>query len=195
MKICVFGAASSQIDKHYKETAKELCRKMAEKGHELVFGGGDHGMMGAVARGFHEGGGKVTGVVPKFFREDDIEDLYEQCDEFIYTETMAERKAKMEDLADVFVIVPGGIGTFEEFFEVLTLKQINRHNKAMALYNINGYYDKMQEMLKVSIDQYFLHENCLELFHIFSEGEEGELIKYLEADQPETVPVNELKYG
>ena len=119
MKICIFGAASNRIDKVYIESVESFSKELAQRGHSLVFGAGKDGVMGAAARGFTEGKGKLYGVIPKFFNDFDIEVKYDKCTELIYTENMRERKAKMEELADAFLIAPGGIGTFEEFFEVL----------------------------------------------------------------------------
>ena len=135
MKICVFGAASSLIDPAYIEKVEELGREMVKRGHSLVFGGGARGLMGAVARGVRAEGGYIFGVIPKFFEEEDVEVAFRQCDELIKPDTMRERKQLMEDNADAFIIVPGGIGTFEEFYEILTLKQLCRHNKPIAIYN------------------------------------------------------------
>jgi uncharacterized protein (TIGR00730 family) len=139
MKICVFGAASSMIDEEYKIKVEALGREMVKRGHSLVFGGGGHGLMGAAAKGVRAENGHIFGVIPRFFEEEDVEVLFKGCDEVVYTETMRERKQIMEDNADAFIVVPGGIGTFEEFFEILTLKQLCRHNKPIAVYNIKGY--------------------------------------------------------
>ena len=114
MNICVYGASSNVIDKKYIEVTEELGRKMAERGHNLVFGGGANGLMGAAARGVYEKGGYIVGVVPTFFNVDGI--LFENCNEMIRTETMRQRKQIMEDRADSFIMTPGGMGTFEEFF-------------------------------------------------------------------------------
>ena len=109
MNICVFGAASSEIDQKYIEDVELMAETLAKNGHSLVFGAGGQGLMGAAARGFKKGGAKITGVIPTFFKEAQVEAIYEECDELIYTDTMRERKAIMEDNADAFVIVPGGI--------------------------------------------------------------------------------------
>lgn len=195
MKICVFGASSSKIDQSYINAAQSLCEELGKRGHSLVFGAGANGLMGAAARGFHKSGAKVTGVVPSFFRTDYVEELYEQCDEFIYTETMAERKAKMEELADVFIVVPGGIGTFEEFFEVLVLKQLCRHNKPIAIYDINNYYESIEALLDHAVDEKFLAENGRRLYRHFEKDEAGALIEYIESEQEQAKPVSEVKYG
>lgn len=193
MNICVFGAASNNIDEKYIKEVEKLGEEIAKRGHTLVFGAGKHGLMGAVARGAHRFGGKVIGVIPKFFKESEIEVIYNESDELIYTETMSERKDIMEEKADAFITVPGGIGTFEEFFEVLTLKQLARHAKPMAIFNINGYYEKLKELLDVSIYSGFVKEACREL--CFYSKDIGEILTYVENDERTLRDVHELKNG
>ena len=127
MKIAVYGAASSLIDSSYKQAGKELGEKIVERGHGLVFGGGANGMMGAVAEGVYEKGGYILGVVPEFFHEANAEISFKKCTDYIYTDTMRERKRQMEENCDAFIISPGGIGTLDEFFEILTLKQLEKN--------------------------------------------------------------------
>ncbi len=193
MKICVFGAASNQIDKSYIETIEKFGEEIAKRGHSLVFGAGGHGLMGAAARGVNRENGHIIGVIPKFFRDENIEEIFDKCDELIYTETMAQRKTKMEDLADAFVIVPGGVGTFEELFEVFTLKQLGRHTKPIAIYDINNYYIKLNEFLKVSVDERFIREECENLY-IYSDDMK-EIFEYLENDKRIKKDVHDLKLG
>lgn len=193
MNICVFGAASSEIDGKYIDKVKIMGESLAKAGHSLVFGAGGQGLMGAAAEGFKKGGAYITGVIPTFFKEANVEAIFEECDELIYTETMRERKAEMEKRADAFIIVPGGIGTFEEFFEVLTLKQLGRHKKPIAIYNIDGYYDSMESMLKHSIDERFVKENCKMLYSYFSDLQS--MIDYLEADIQIDFTIEQLKDG
>ncbi len=123
MKVCVFGASSTQIDPVFKQAAFDLGKAIADKNWSLVFGAGASGIMGASADGAMSIQGEIIGIVPSFFKELHHA-LHEGCTEMIFTETMRERKGKMEDLADAFIICPGGIGTYEEFFEVYTLKQL-----------------------------------------------------------------------
>ena len=130
MKICIYGASGDELAQEYFDAAQSLGRLIAEGGHSLVFGGGSRGLMGACARGALSRGGEIVGVAPRFFDEPGI--LFPGCSRFVFTETMRERKAVMEDLADAFVVLPGGIGTFEEFLETLTLKQLGRHDKPIA---------------------------------------------------------------
>ena len=193
MKICVFGAASNEIDNSYIEIVEKLGKEMAKRGHSLVFGAGGNGLMGAAARGVYSGGGKITGVIPSFFKEENIELIFDKCDELVFTETMAQRKAKMEDLADAFIIVPGGIGTFEEFFEVLTLKQLGRHAKPIAVLDINGYYKKLEEFLEVSVKEQFIRGGCKNLY--FYSTSIDEIITYLEQDKHTKADVHEVKIG
>ena len=164
MNICVYGASSNKIDKKYIAAGEELGRLLAAAGHTLVFGGGDNGLMGAAARGVAEKGGKIIGVAPSFFNVDGM--LFQNCTEFIYTETMRERKAKMEELSDAFVMTAGGIGTFEEFFEILTLKQLGRHQKPIAVLNTNGYFDSLLSQLSECVKGEFMTEKCLNLFTV-----------------------------
>ena len=189
MQICVYGASSNTIDEDYIRAVEALGRSMARRGHGLVFGGGAQGLMGAAARGMTEGGGTITGVAPRFFNVDGI--LYQRCTEFVYTDTMRERKAIMEERADAFVMTPGGIGTFEEFFEILTLRQLGRHNKPIAILNLNHYYDPMKEMLETAIEQNFMKPACRQLYAMFEEPEA--LLDYLESDQAAALDVRHLK--
>lgn len=191
MRICIFGAASDEISKEYVQAVEELGESLAKRGHGLVFGAGGSGLMGAAARGFKKGNGNIIGVIPDFFKEFNIELIYDKCDELVYTETMRERKAKMEEEADAFIIVPGGIGTFEEFYEVLTLKQLGRHDKPIALYNINDYYESTKIMLEYSVNEGFVNENCKYLYGYFSNADE--MIDYIEANKKYDFTVNELK--
>lgn len=191
MKICVFGSASDKIDKTYIEKTYELCYRLAKRGHSLVFGAGGEGLMGAAARGFRDGGGKIHGVIPKFFDENGYEAIYREADELTFTETMAERKKIMEDDCEAFIIVPGGIGTFEEFFEILTLKQLGRHSKAIAVYNIKGYYDLMSKMLKNSVIEKFVNAECYKLAEAFND--EDEIINYVENYSASDVNWSQLK--
>lgn len=193
MKICVFGAASYQIDPSYIKFTEELGEKMAQKGHELVFGAGGNGLMGAVARGVERKGGKIYGVIPSFFKDETIEKIFENCTELIFTETMAQRKTKMEDLADAFIVVPGGIGTFEELFEVLTLKQLGRHTKPIIILDVNGYYEKLIEFMNFSIKEKFICENCNKIYGYFDDIEKA--LASLENNTENGLGVHDLKIG
>ena len=162
---------------------------MAQRGHGLVYGGGAQGLMGAAARGVQAYGGEIIGVAPRFFQVDGV--LFDGCTEMIYTETMRQRKEIMEQKADAFCVVPGGIGTFEEFLEILTLKQLGRHKKPIVIYDINDYYAPMWSMLQRAIDQGFMKAACSCLYAPHSSAEA--LLTYLEEYQPDQVDVRHLK--
>ena len=177
MNITVYGAASNNIDEQYINNGIELGKEMAKRGYNLVFGAGATGLMGAVSKGVHMNGGYVIGISPTFFKEVDGA-LYDGCDEMIYTNTMRERKQLLEDKADAFIMTPGGIGTFEEFFEVLTLKQLGRHHKAIVIFNDKGYYDHMLEMLEHTIKEGFMKETNKELY--YSSDNIEDVLNYIE---------------
>ena len=176
MKICVFGASSRDLEQGYFDEAFALGAELARRGHTIVFGGGASGLMGATARGAKSRGGRLIGIAPKFFDEPGI--LDKDCDEMIFTETMSERKKAMEDMSEAFITLPGGIGTFEEFFEALTLKQLGRHAKAMAVLNTLGYYDALEAMVQRAVDERFLTADGKDLYAMFTDV--GELVSYVE---------------
>lgn len=183
MKICVYGASSNEINLRYINEGEILGEAMAQRGMDLVFGAGADGMMGAVARGVTSGGGHIIGVVPTFFNVDGI--LYDRCDELIRTETMRERKQIMEDKADAFIMTAGGIGTFEEFFEILTLKQLGRHNKPIVILNTDGYYNKMEQMMEYAISEDFILESVLDLYKVVDTVEAA--LDYIENYVPQEI--------
>ena len=154
MVICVYGAASDKIDDIYKKETEKFGAALAKCGHSLIYGAGATGLMGACARGVSSENGEITGVTPHFMH--DIEDVYDKCTTLINTDTMAERKAIMENNADVFVITPGGIGTYDEFFQALTLKQLDRFDKPIIVFNINGYYNMVDLLIKTGISEKFI---------------------------------------
>ena len=191
MKIAVYGAASSLIDSSYKQAGIELGRKIAQRGHGLVFGGGANGMMGALAEGVHEEQGYILGVVPEFFHESNPEVSYKECSEYIYTDTMRERKRQMEENCDAFIITPGGIGTLDEFFEILTLKQLGRHNKAIVIYNINGFFDELAGSLYKMVKEQFIANDCVELCKVSTDADE--ILEYIEAYDPKDIDISKVK--
>ncbi|MBQ7096708.1 MAG: TIGR00730 family Rossman fold protein [Clostridia bacterium] len=193
MRICVFGAASDKICESYIKAVEVMGEKLAKRGHGLVFGAGGNGLMGAAARGVKRAGGEIIGVIPRFFKDEEVEKIFDECTELIFTETMAQRKTKMEELADAFIVVPGGIGTFEEFFEVLTLKQLSRHTKPIAVYDINGYYKNMDAFLEVSYKEQFIREDCRELY-CYSDNLDV-VFEYIESDKRIQRDVHDLKNG
>lgn len=187
MNICLYGASSNAIAKSYINPTEELGTKIAERGHTLIYGGGAAGLMGAAARGAYSQGGKIIGIVPSFLNVDGI--LFDNCDEMIFTETMRERKQLMEEKSDAFIVTPGGVGTFDEFFEILTLKQLGRHSKPIAVFNINGYFDSLIEQLKNAVHKQFMNPESFELC-MFTDNAD-KLINYIEysVNEPEQAKI------
>ena len=176
----------------YIETVEKMGEYMAGRGHGLVFGAGANGLMGAAARGVKRGGGKILGVIPEFFRENDIEEIYYDCDELIFTDSMRERKSIMEDSADAFIVVPGGIGTYEELFEILTLKQLGQLDKTIVVLNLNSFYDNMLTALEGAMAENFITEKCRSIYKVTDDWQRAVL---LAEDFDPTAPVSELKMG
>lgn len=193
MRICVYGAASPTIDKAYMMETEKMGEELARRGHGLVFGAGANGLMGAAAQGFKRAGGNIIGVIPKFFEAEAVEEIYAYCDELIMPDTMRERKQIMEDKAEAFIIVPGGIGTFEEFFEILTLKQLCRHKKPIVLYNLFGYYNELNATMISAINKEFIKDNCRELY--FISDNLAEIIKHIEASVQKDYTIKDYKNG
>ena len=151
MKICLYGAGSTQIKTKYLDESYKLGQEIAKRGHSLVFGGGSTGVMGAVSKGVLDNNGKVLGIAPEWMEE--FEGICNDCDEFISTKSMDERKGLFLKHSDAFIIAPGGIGTLDEFFEIIVLKKLNQHNKKIIVFNVFGFYDPMLEMLDFMIGE------------------------------------------
>ncbi len=141
---CVYGGASDRIDENHKNEVERLGKILVENGYSLVYGAGATGCMGAVANGVRKAGGYVMGVSPHFIKE--FEDIFD-CDNTIMVETMSERKTLMESHADVFIIAPGGIGTLDEFFQVLTLRYLERIKTPIVVLNLDGFYNSLIALL------------------------------------------------
>ncbi len=193
MRICVYGAASPTIDEKYIKAVEEMGEKLAQRGHGLVFGAGGNGLMGAAARGFKRGGAHIIGVIPKFFQNESVEAICDFCNELIMPDTMRERKQIMEDTADAFIVVPGGIGTYEEFFEILTLKQLCRHSKPIALFNIFGYYNELNATMLSAMEKEFIKDNCKQLY--FLSDNLDEIVSYIEKPADNSYTLKDFKNG
>ncbi len=178
MNICVYGAASNDIDEVYIKECEKLGKKIADSGYGYVFGGGAGGVMGAVARGAKEGGGVIVGIVPSFFNVDGV--LFDSCTELMYTETMRIRKHNLEERSDAFIVAPGGIGTFDEFFEIFTLKNLGRHNKPIILFNVNGFYDDLIAMLEKKTELGFIKKDAMN--KLFISDSIDEIFDYLKKE-------------
>ena len=144
MNICVFCGASDGTASH-REKAFELGKLIASKGHRLIYGGSVLGLMGCLAKGAKEGGGEVVSIIPTFFSQRGVDDPL--SDKRISVETMAERKDKMIEAADLFIALPGGIGTLDEIGDTLTLIALRRKDAKLVLCDFGGFYSALKEML------------------------------------------------
>lgn len=170
MKICVYCASSPKVNKIYFDAAEKLAKEFVKENIEVVYGGGAHGLMGRIADTMLENGGKIKGIMPKFM--DDVEWGHKGVADFVYTETMHERKAKFLEGVDALVALPGGCGTLEELLEAITLKRLGKFVKPIVILNTEGYYDPLKQMLEKSVAEKFMNEIHLSMWQFVSKPEE-----------------------
>ena len=164
MRICIYCSSSGRVGTAYVQAARRLGDELALRGHELVYGGGDVGLMGIVARAVHARGGRVTGVIPEGLVARDL--AYAEADELLVTGSMAERKQLMAARAKAFVALPGGFGTLEELCEVLTLKQLGYLDGALVLLNVEGFYNRLTAFFEQLIALEFVRPEHRALYHL-----------------------------
>jgi uncharacterized protein (TIGR00730 family) len=180
--VCVYCGSSPGTNGLYVKAGHILGRSIAEAGLRLVYGGGNRGIMGAVADGAIRAGGKVTGIIPRFLvSKEATETALDRFDEILITENMHERKHAMFEKSDAFVALPGGIGTLEEIVEVMTWAQLGNHRKPIVFGNIAGFWDPMLALIDHMRDQGFVHT--------------AHLVKPLVVDQPEAIVAAILAEG
>lgn len=155
-RLTVFCGSSFGTDEIYEKQAYRLGQILANRKIGLVYGGASVGLMGAVANGCLSNRGEVTGVLPRFIKDKGI--AHKNLTELILVDTMHERKTKMDELSDGVIALPGGFGTLEEFFEVLTWGQLGLHRKPVGILNINGFYDPLKDLTKKMVEKGFLKE-------------------------------------
>jgi len=155
-RITVFCGSSLGSDEVYRLQATLLGKTLAKQNIEVVYGGAKIGLMGALADGALLQGGKVIGVLPKFLRSKEI--AHEGLSQLILVDSMHERKTKMNELCDGVIALPGGFGTMEEFFEMLTWAQLGLHQKPIGILNINGFYDSLIALIQTMVDKGLLKE-------------------------------------
>jgi uncharacterized protein (TIGR00730 family) len=155
-RICVFCGSSLGAQPVYQQAAQTVGRLLCRRGIELVYGGGHVGLMGIVADACLNEGGRVIGVIPQALADREV--AHTGLTELRIVSSMHERKALMADLSDAFIALPGGYGTWEEFFEVLTWSQLGIQHKACAVLNVNGYYDPLLEMADRGVSEGFLRQ-------------------------------------
>lgn len=182
--ICVFSASSNAISSAFFALAEELGAALAARGHVLVYGGTNVGLMGAMAKAAQQHGGKVVGVIPAFIAKRGF--AYEHADELIITNDMRQRKATMEARSDAFLALPGGFGTLEEVLEVITLKQLQQHIKPVVFLNRNGYYDPLAALFEHMYEQGFAKAAYRQMYHFADDVRQA--LDYLEQYQPAALP-------
>jgi uncharacterized protein (TIGR00730 family) len=180
LNVCVFCASSNDAPRRYFDAAESLGKLLAERGWPLVYGGGSVGLMGELARSVHRSGGRVIGVIPERLRTSEV--AYERCDELIVTPDMSERKAVMIERADAFVCLPGAFGTLDELFEVLTLKWLDYHQKAVVLVDTDGFYKPIVAYLERLIDEGLSRAPSREMYELVANEEAA--LTYLESYTP-----------
>jgi uncharacterized protein (TIGR00730 family) len=156
-KIAVFCGSSSGTDPVFVRQATLLGQTLAKQNIEIIYGGARVGLMGALANGALSEKGRVTGVIPHFLKGKEI--AHDNLTELIVVETMHERKMKMNELSDGVIALPGGLGTLEEFLEMLTWAQLGLHKKPVAVFNISGFYDALINLVRTMRDKGFLKES------------------------------------
>ncbi|ASW73034.2 LOG family protein YvdD [Chryseobacterium piperi] len=155
-RLTVFCGSSFGTEPIYKDQAYELGKKLAEEQIGLVYGGANSGLMGTVANGVIEHNGEAIGVLPHFLKGREI--AHDKLSDLILVDTMHERKTKMNDLSDGVITIPGGYGTLEELFEMMTWAQLGLHQKPIAVLNTNGFYDDLLQMIQTMVDKGFVKE-------------------------------------
>ena len=178
--ICVYCGSANQASPHYFESARLVGETLARRGLSLVYGGGKTGLMGAVANGVLSQGGQVIGVITRGMNTPEL--AHTGLTRLEVTGTIHQRKARMYELADGYIALPGGYGTIDELFETLTWGQIGEHHKPVGLLNVNGYYDPLLEMLNRALAEKFLfpeHRKAL-----LCESDIEKLLDGMQAYQP-----------
>ena len=190
-KICIFCGSSMGFDPIYRQKAAELGQAMADRQCELLYGGGSVGLMKVIADVMLDNHCKVIGTITEHLM--DMEVGYKAIDELIVVDSMAERKKILEDMADAFIAMPGGVGTLDEFFEVMVLSQLRVFDKPVALYNVNGYFDDIVRFLDRATKEGFIHHEHAN--NIIVSDDPKVLLDGLEAFKPVQIKkwVHEIK--
>ncbi|MCD6519677.1 MAG: TIGR00730 family Rossman fold protein [Anaerolineae bacterium] len=184
LHICVFCSSSSVVAPIYFHVARQLGELIATKGHTLVYGGANVGLMLELAQAVKNKGGKVVGVIPRRLAEYGL--AFKQADEMIVTESLAERKAIMEKRADAFIALPGGFGTLEEVTQVITLKQLQYIHGAIVLLNIEGFYRHLLAHFEFLYHERFAKPIYRQLYYVASTPQEA--MEHIEHYDPATLP-------
>jgi hypothetical protein len=171
MTVCVFASSSSRINSEYGETARKLGRLLAKEGIDVVFGGGGIGLMGKLADSVLENGGRITGVIPAFMKEEGWG--HHGVSEMIITRDMGERKKKMFGLSEGVIALPGGVGTLEELTEAITLKQLSLYHGPIVILNTLGFYDSLIAFFDNMVHEHFLRPRHKDIWQVVNTPEDA----------------------
>ena len=178
--VCVFASSCNFVDKSYYEAAAELGTLLANAGMDLVYGGSCLGLMWACAKQVKEHGRRLIGVMPQKLRDMDVFSDY--CDEFYVTPCMRSRKAKMDEMSDALIALPGGFGTLEELSEMIVQKQLGYNQKAIVILNTNGFYNDLLRFFDEIIEQKFANKKAVNLYYVANTPQEA--VDYLISYEP-----------
>ena len=185
-RICVFASSSNFLQPVYYKDAAELGRLIAENGYDMVYGGSNLGLMWACAGAAKVHGAKLTGVMPEKLQSMGV--FTDGCDEFIVTEGMRERKAKIDSISDAVVALAGGFGTLEELSEMIVQKQLGYNKKPIIILNTNGFYNKLNDFFEEVIEQKFANKNVRSLYYLADTPQD--VIEYLKTYKPSELNVD-----
>jgi uncharacterized protein (TIGR00730 family) len=169
--LCVLCGSHEGIGDAYREAALRLGRLIAQSGLRLVYGGGSVGLMGAVATGVMGAGGEVVGVIPEFLIRAEAGNTH--VSELIVTESMHDRKRRMFEMSDAFAVLPGGLGTLDETFEIITWKQLRLHHSPIIVIDIEGYWAPLSALIEATVTAGFAHPDVRDLIQVVTSPEEA----------------------
>ena len=181
-RICVFASSSNFLDEVYYDNVAELGCLIGKSGFDIVYGGSNLGLMWTCAQAAKHAGAKVFGVMPEKLYEILKDESSGICDELHITDTMRTRKAKLDEISDAVVAVPGGFGTLEELSEMIVQKQLGYNTKPIVIFNINNFYDKMIEFFEQMISEHYANESSRDLYYVANTAQE--VVDYLKAYKP-----------
>ena len=170
MRITIFCASSPSIDEKYFIAAKELATILVSAKHSIIYGGGDTGLMGAIADTVLEMGGKITGVIPDFMKE--VEWMHKGVEDMIVVDSMAERKKLLIEKSDAIVVLAGGTGTLEELMDVVSLKKLGKYPNPIVILNSYGFYDLLQDFMVKMVDEKFMNPKHLDVWEMVNSPSE-----------------------
>jgi cytokinin riboside 5'-monophosphate phosphoribohydrolase len=184
VRLTIYTSSSDAVDERFRLAVRSVAQRIGERGDELVYGGTAVGLMGVLAAGVRTAGGRVTGVLPRLMADRGLAD--EGCDELVVTDDMAGRKQIMIERADAFVALPGGFGTLEELFEVLTLKQLGYHAKPIVLLDVDDFFAPLLTMFAHLYDQGFARREYAGLYHVAPDT--SSMFEHLDDYEPREMP-------